>query len=117
MVFLLSNMIQASSNILLVTSHSFSSFVDFIANGPREPGVGAELVSPQRTVNYDLEFNQSNSSAITDTTNPLSKCNRMDEYDVSIIFRNFCSNNDLYFGNLVFIVIIYYVAERLSITR
>ncbi|XP_076231385.1 uncharacterized protein LOC143177395 isoform X2 [Calliopsis andreniformis] len=55
---------------------------DFIANGPREPGVGAELVSPQKSAHYDTEFNQANDNAIKDITNEqLNKCSRLDEYN------------------------------------
>nr|XP_033339638.1 uncharacterized protein LOC117228084 isoform X1 [Megalopta genalis]XP_033339639.1 uncharacterized protein LOC117228084 isoform X2 [Megalopta genalis] len=54
---------------------------DFIANGPREPGVGAELVSPQKSLNYDIEFNQLNDNRIKDiTTHHLNKCDRVQEY-------------------------------------
>ncbi|KZC08177.1 PREDICTED: SH3 domain-binding protein 5 homolog [Dufourea novaeangliae] len=55
---------------------------DFIANGPREPGVGAELVSPQKTLNYDLEVNQLNDNRIKDTTNnQLNTCDKIEEYE------------------------------------
>ncbi|XP_033364688.1 uncharacterized protein LOC117242265 isoform X1 [Bombus vosnesenskii] len=55
---------------------------DFIANGPREPGVGAELVSPQKTSNYDVEFNQLSGSKIKDfMNNQLKKYNRIQDYD------------------------------------
>ncbi|XP_078038851.1 uncharacterized protein LOC144471042 isoform X2 [Augochlora pura] len=55
---------------------------DFIANGPREPGVGAELVSPQKSLNYNMEFNQLNDNRIKEvTTHPLNKCNRTEEYN------------------------------------
>ena len=55
---------------------------DFIANGPREPGVGAELVSPQKLVNYDMEFSQLNGNTMKDiTNNQFNKCNRTEEYD------------------------------------
>ncbi|KOC69328.1 SH3 domain-binding protein 5 like protein [Habropoda laboriosa] len=55
---------------------------DFIANGPREPGVGAELVSPRKTSNYDIEFNQLNGNKIKDiTSNQLNKFNRIQDYD------------------------------------
>ncbi|PBC30858.1 SH3 domain-binding protein [Apis cerana cerana] len=56
---------------------------DFIANGPREPGVGAELVSPQKISNYDIEFNQSNSNRTKDIMNNQMKYNRMQDYDNS----------------------------------
>lgn len=56
---------------------------DFIANGPREPGVGAELVSPQKTSNYDIEFNQSNSNRTKDIMNNQMKYNRIQDYDNS----------------------------------
>ncbi|XP_003700305.1 uncharacterized protein LOC100881374 [Megachile rotundata] len=53
---------------------------DFIANGPREPGVGAELVSPQKTSNYDLEFNQLNDDRIKDNANDqLNKFNKVQD--------------------------------------
>ncbi|KAK9304695.1 hypothetical protein QLX08_004102 [Tetragonisca angustula] len=55
---------------------------DFIANGPREPGVGAELVSPQKISNYDVEFNQLNGNKIKDfMNNQLKKYNRMQDYN------------------------------------
>lgn len=55
---------------------------DFIANGPREPGVGAELVSPQKTGNYEMEFTQLNGNKLKDITkNQLMKYNRIDNYD------------------------------------
>ncbi|XP_043593332.1 uncharacterized protein PF11_0213-like [Bombus pyrosoma] len=55
---------------------------DFIANGPREPGVGAELVSPQKNSNYDIEFNQLNGNKIKDfMNNRLKKYNRIQDYD------------------------------------
>ncbi|CAL7949346.1 unnamed protein product [Xylocopa violacea] len=55
---------------------------DFIANGPREPGVGAELVSPQKIENCNLEFNQLNSNKIKDiTNNQLKKYHRIQDYD------------------------------------
>ena len=55
---------------------------DFIANGPREPGVGAELVSPQKIVNYDMEFSQLNGNTMKDiTNNQFNKCNRTEEYN------------------------------------
>ncbi|XP_033198751.1 uncharacterized protein LOC117161386 isoform X2 [Bombus vancouverensis nearcticus] len=55
---------------------------DFIANGPREPGVGAELVSPQKNSNYDVEFNQLSGSKIKDfMNNQLKKYNRIQDYD------------------------------------
>ncbi|XP_076660906.1 SH3 domain-binding protein 5 homolog isoform X2 [Halictus rubicundus] len=57
---------------------------DFIANGPREPGVGAELVSPQKTLNYDIEFNQLHDNRIKDVTNhQLKKFDRIQEYNAS----------------------------------
>ncbi|XP_043270635.1 SH3 domain-binding protein 5 homolog [Venturia canescens] len=31
---------------------------DMVANGPREPGVGAELVSPEDSLNYETELNK-----------------------------------------------------------
>ncbi|CAD1477248.1 unnamed protein product, partial [Heterotrigona itama] len=55
---------------------------DFVANGPREPGVGAELVSPQKTSNYDVEFNQLNGNKIKDfTNNQLKKYSRIQDYN------------------------------------
>ncbi|CAK9801027.1 SH3 domain-binding protein 5 homolog [Anthophora plagiata] len=55
---------------------------DFIANGPREPGVGAELVSPRKTSNYDIEFNQLNGNKIKDiTNNQLNKFSRIKDYN------------------------------------
>ncbi|KAF3421177.1 hypothetical protein E2986_08648 [Frieseomelitta varia] len=55
---------------------------DFIANGPREPGVGAELVSPQKISNYNVEFNQLNGNKIKDSmNNQLKKYNRMQDYN------------------------------------
>ncbi|XP_076750709.1 uncharacterized protein LOC143423330 [Xylocopa sonorina] len=55
---------------------------DFIANGPREPGVGAELVSPQKIENCNSEFNQLNSNKIKYiTNNQLKKYNRIQDYD------------------------------------
>lgn len=80
--------------------------VDFIANGPREPGVGAELVSPQKIVNYDMEFSQLNGNTMKDiTNNQFNKCNRTEEYNVSKILSNFCFIDSLY---LLFII--YYAA-------
>ncbi|XP_053986028.1 uncharacterized protein LOC128880223 [Hylaeus volcanicus] len=58
---------------------------DFIANGPREPGVGAELVSPQKTSNYDTELNQLNSSRVKDITK-----NQHNEYDRIQEYNNTC---------------------------
>ncbi|XP_076181353.1 uncharacterized protein LOC143153742 [Ptiloglossa arizonensis] len=58
---------------------------DFIANGPREPGVGAELVSPQKTLNYETEFNQLNNNRIKDITN-----NQLNEYDRIHEYNNAC---------------------------
>ncbi|XP_031828576.1 uncharacterized protein LOC116425251 [Nomia melanderi] len=56
---------------------------DFIAIGPREPGVGAELVSPQKTLNYDIEFNQINDNRMKDITNHQhNKCDSIQEYNV-----------------------------------
>ncbi|XP_017888959.1 uncharacterized protein LOC108630281 isoform X2 [Ceratina calcarata] len=52
------------------------------ANGPREPGVGAELVSPQKTGSYDMEFTQLNGNKLKDITkNQLIKYNRIDNYN------------------------------------
>ncbi|XP_034174927.2 uncharacterized protein LOC117601831 [Osmia lignaria lignaria] len=61
---------------------------DFIANGPREPGVGAELVSPQKTSNYDLEFNQLNGDRIKDNTNDqLNKFNKVQDCDNAYVLQ------------------------------
>ena len=32
--------------------------IDIVANGPREPGVGAELVTPDESLNYQEELNK-----------------------------------------------------------
>ncbi|XP_024945540.1 uncharacterized protein LOC107272480 isoform X2 [Cephus cinctus] len=37
---------------------------DMVANGPREPGVGAELISPPESLNYQAELNKLNISRI-----------------------------------------------------
>lgn len=33
-------------------------FLDMVANCPREPGVGAELISPEGSLNYEAELNK-----------------------------------------------------------
>ena len=37
---------------------NFTLFLDIIVNGPREPGVGAELVTSKESLNYQDELNQ-----------------------------------------------------------
>lgn len=77
-------------------------FLDFIANGPREPGVGAELVSPQKSSNYDIEFNQLNGNKVKDImNNQLKKYNRIQDYNASkyfeiVILIKVCTAKDVY---------------------
>ncbi|OAD53399.1 SH3 domain-binding protein 5 like protein, partial [Eufriesea mexicana] len=60
------------------------------SNGPREPGVGAELVSPQKSSNYDIEFNQLNGNKVKDImNNQLKKYNRIQDYNVSKYLKIF----------------------------